>query len=160
MAFVLGQESAQTDGTAVSGANSCLWRGLQLPTKKKTRAANGRPGPRPTPPQDNRPFVVLSAGSRATFRPRPTVPAPRVLRSALPRSRGDASRAGGGWQTRQEHSHVTDGTAVSHHPLPPLSSLVPSQLQGTETPPEPDEGHVPRAAAEEQGDSELGRLPG
>ena len=135
IAFIFGQESVQTHGTPMPGINACLWHRLQLPTKNKTQAAKGRPDLHPTPPQDNQPFVVLlSAGSRGTFCSRTTSPVHCVLPSVPPRSRSDATRAGRRRQTRQEHSHITDGTFTTRRPLPPLSHLVSFQLQDAENP--------------------------
>lgn len=113
----------------MSGSNSCLW--LQIPTENKTQAAKGRPDLHPIPPQDNQPFAVFSsAGSRGTFCSCTTFPVHRVLTQSC----SYATRAGRRLQTRQEHSHITHGTFVSHHPLPPLTYPASFQLQGIENP--------------------------
>lgn len=150
-AFILGRESVQTRGTPTAGINSCLWHGLQLPTKNETQAAKGRPTLHPTPPRDNQLFVVLfSAGSRGTFCSRTTFPVHSVLHSVVP-----PGLAGGGRQGRS-----TDGTFSIHHPFATavLSCFFPTTRHGKTL--EPDTSHVPRAAEEENSDSEEGRLPG
>lgn len=149
--FILGRESMQTHGTPTAGINSCPWHRLQLPTKNKIEAAKGRPTLHPTTPRDNQLFVVLfSAGSRGTLCSRTTFPVHSVLHSVVP-----PGLAGGGRQGRS-----TDGTFSIHHPFATtvVSCFFPTTRHGKT--PEPDTGHVPRAAEEENSDSEEGRLPG
>lgn len=127
IAFIFAEESGHTQGTAMSGANACLWYRLQL--QLRTRCRWPKQGPTSIPPQDNQPFAVLFSAVSAR-----TLPARCVLPSVLPQSCRDATRAGRRQQARQEHSHISDGTFPSHRPLPPLSYLLPFQLRDAETP--------------------------
>lgn len=127
-AFTLGQGSAQTHGTTMSGINSCPRHGVQLPIKNKIQVAKGRPNLCPTPPQDNQPFVVLfSAGSTGTVC---IVSSTQCCRSTVVMPRG---RAGGGRQGRSTAASPT-GHSWSTIPWPPLSYLVSFQLQDMENP--------------------------
>lgn len=128
IAFILAQERRQTQGTAMSGISSCLWQRLQL--QLRARCGWPKEGPASIPPQDNQPIVVLFSA----VSPR-TLPEHCVLLSGMPQSCRDASRAGRRQQARQEeHSHISDGTAPIHCPLPPPSYLLPFPLQDAESP--------------------------
>lgn len=117
IAFILGQEIVQTHSTPVSGICSCLWHRLQLPAKSKMQVAKGRPDLRPTPPQDNQPFVVLSQLAReAPFVHAQlslcTVPSTQCCRGAVVMPPG---LAGGG---RQGRSTATSPTGRSRSTIP------------------------------------------
>lgn len=127
-----GSDSLHPCSGEETNTGHCHVRNQLLPLAEAPAPAKSKvpkEGPTSIPPQDNQPIVVLFSA----VSPR-TLPEHCVLLSGMPQSCRDTSRAGRRQQARQEHSHISDGTAPIHCPLPPPSYLLPFQLQDAETP--------------------------